>query len=390
MNYRHFSQNHRPFSFLGSCSLILFSLGNIACGAGEADGGSIAVQVSGEDAATDGFSFPTGSEVTFIDGWELRFSHVLVTVDHVTISENPNLAPSDQSRTGPAVARADGPWAIDLTVPGSVPGAGGEGEATPLVTLENQNLRDGQPFAADETYAFGYDIVAATGEALAVNFAGDAEAEALYRTMIDRGHAVLYAGTARFRGGDDCRSGGDYDFSELPQELEFELGFATPTTYLNCQNHENQGDPLPEEEAPRGIALPSNRAALGQVTLHLEHPFFSSVVHDSGIYFDQMAARLVGVPAGTKLTTEDLAGVDPTELRDARDRPLPWRACTDAELPPGTRGFDVGTLPLDPNAEPGTALRDYRDFVSYVQSTQGHLNGGEGLCSVRRNYPSPR
>jgi hypothetical protein len=24
-----------------------------------------------------------------------------------------------------------------------------------------------------------------------------------------------------------------------------------------------------------------------------------------------------------------------------------------------------------------------------VQSAQGHLNGGEGLCYVKRNYPSP-
>jgi hypothetical protein len=28
--------------------------------------------------------------------------------------------------------------------------------------------------------------------------------------------------------------------------------------------------------------------------------------------------------------------------------------------------------------------------VEYVQSTQGHLNGGEGLCFVDRQYPSPR
>ena len=33
--------------------------------------------------------------------------------------------------------------------------------------------------------------------------------------------------------------------------------------------------------------------------------------------------------------------------------------------------------------------RDYRDYVHYVQSAQGHLNGGEGLCFVQRNYPSP-
>jgi hypothetical protein len=35
--------------------------------------------------------------------------------------------------------------------------------------------------------------------------------------------------------------------------------------------------------------------------------------------------------------------------------------------------------------DPATALRDYHDYIQYVQSTQGHLNGGEGLCFVKRN-----
>jgi hypothetical protein len=63
--------------------------------------------------------------------------------------------------------------------------------------------------------------------------------------------------------------------------------------------------------------------------------------------------------------------------------------CTDAELPAGTRGFDIGTLPLDPDGDPASVLRDYRDYLNYIQSTQGHLNGGEGLCAILRNYPSP-
>ena len=382
----------RRLSFVrfGSIALTALAFAGTACGENAA-GGTIAVQISGEDAATDGFLYPTGSEVAFTDGWELHFSHVLVTVARVTLSENPHFAPSDQSRTGPAVARSDGPWAVDLAGPGSATGAGGEGKATPLFTIEDQNLRDGEPFDADQFYAFSYDTVPATHSAELVNFAGDAEAEALYESMIGNGYSVLYAGTAHFRGGDDCRSSDpDYDFSELPAELEFELGFATPASYVNCQNLENQGDPLPEEEAPRGIALPASRAALAQITLHLEHPFFSSIVHDSGIYFDQMAARLVGDPPRTKLTIDALLGVDPTELSDGRGTPLPWRVCNDAELPPGTRAFDVGTLPVDRNGAPEDAIRDYRDYVNYVQSTQGHLNGGEGLCYVRRNYPSPR
>jgi hypothetical protein len=50
----------------------------------------------------------------------------------------------------------------------------------------------------------------------------------------------------------------------------------------------------------------------------------------------------------------------------------------------------VGSVPVDPTGDPARALSDFRDFAQYVQSTQAHLNGGEGWCSVRRDYPSPR
>jgi hypothetical protein len=72
--------------------------------------------------------------------------------------------------------------------------------------------------------------------------------------------------------------------------------------------------------------------------------------------------------------------------RMARRKPLPWRVCDGSTLPTGTqRGFAVGSVPVNPTGDPATALRDYHDYIQYVQSTQGHLNGGEGLCFVKRN-----
>ena len=52
----------------------------------------------------------------------------------------------------------------------------------------------------------------------------------------------------------------------------------------------------------------------------------------------------------------------------------------------GTMAFDPASVPhsIDPKA----GLRDYYDFASYNQSTQGHLNS-DGLCFVKRNYDSP-
>lgn len=364
-----------------------------ACGCSHHDGaagGVVDVQISGERAATDGFSFPSGSDVTFVDGWELRFAHVLVTVSDITLSENPDKAPADQSQTDAAVATLLGPWAVDLAVPGDVAAAGGEGSAVPLGRFTGQNLRDDEPLASDERYAFSYRVAPAAAGALRVNFAGDAATEALYARMIERGYTVLYAGTATYRG-EDCVTSDDYDFARVPTSVPFELGFATPTTYENCQNQENQGTPFEGEEYQRGIAVLGNQAALAQITLHLEHAFFSDTVHDSPVYFDQMAARLAGAAPSAALESESLATVDPTAFTDGTGRPLPWRKClADQELPAGRqRGFGVGHVLVDRAGDPHQAFRSYLDLVSYLVSTQGHLNGGEGLCYVNRGYPSP-
>jgi hypothetical protein len=374
-----------------TASLMLLLLVSWGCGDGESrTTGGITVTISGEDAATEGFLFPTGSEVTFADGWELSFRHVLVTVGKVTLSENPDKSPIDQAQTDAPVARADGPFAIDLTAPGDAPGAGGEGEALTLTTIPSQNLRGGENFELDRRYAFGFSILEATAEARRIGFDPGSDADQAYERMIERGHAVLYMGTATFKGA-SCETGDDdYPFDALPRTIPFELGFATPTSYENCQNQENDGEAFDGEEYQRGVALLPDRAAVAQITLHLEHPFFSDAQHDSAVRFDPMAARF-GATGGAVLTIDDLVGVDPAGLSDHEGTPLPPRVCDGSALPPGrVASVGVGSVPVNPTGDPARELRDFRDFVAYVQSTQAHLNGGEGLCAVHRNYPSPR
>ena len=355
-----------------------------------AGAGGVQVAISGEDIAQEGIAFPQGSEVTIVDGWEIELSHVLVTIDAVTLSDSPDLVPSDQSATGAVIARADGPWAVDLHVPGTIPAAGGEGLATPLTRIAHQTERGDAPFANDERYAFGYEVVPASASATIVNFEDDPEAQAAYAESIDAGATVLYVGRATFRG-DDCRtSDASYDFTKMPKSVPFRLAFRTPTSFVNCQNQENQGAAFEDEEYQRGVAVPANTDALAQITLHLEHVWFSSTTHDPALRFDQLAGRLVGKPEGSVVTLEDLVGLDPTAFVDAEGAPLPFRSCDGSALPVGTQlRFDSGSVPVDPGGKPSAALRDYRDFAQYVQSTQGHLNGGEGLCFVQRRYPSP-
>ena len=113
-------------------------------------------------------------------------------------------------------------------------------------------------------------------------------------------------------------------------------------------------------------------------------------MHDTPAHFDQLAARHVGEDAGIPLATlNDQIGVDFLGFHDSEGTPLPWRSCLASyTAQSGTMSFDPHGVPVDPGADPSQALRDYRDFMAYDQSTQGHLNA-DGLCFVKRNYPSP-
>jgi hypothetical protein len=382
---------------MGAAGVILLCAGagcgdDAGAGGGPAGGGSITVQISGEDLATDGFGFPDGSEVVIADGWEISFDHVFVTVGRVWLAENPDVAPSDQSRTGEVVAEVTGPWAVDLAKPGEVPGAGGEGTAIKLFDIDKMNKRGDEPFAADQRYAFSYSTVNASAGATKVNFANDAVASALYDALAAQGCTVAYVGTATFRGDATCAvSDATYDFTAVPTTVPFTLCFNTPTEYLNCQNQENQGDPFPDEEYQRGIPIKDNQATLAQLTFHLEHPFYSDVEHEPVLYFDQLAAQLAGAPPGSELTLDALTGLDPTAFTDGAGQDLPWRRCDGGDLPAGTqRSFEAGSIPIGPGQDPSSGFRDYGDYVRYVQSSQGHLNGGEGICYTRRSYPSPQ
>ena len=97
----------------------------------------------------------------------------------------------------------------------------------------------------------------------------------------------------------------------------------------------------------------------------------------------------VASPDGT-LVTEDLAKLDFTSFKDREGKTLPWRSCVaDKPVKTGARRFDSGSVPVDPNGVAESALRNYADFVTYQQSTQGHLNAA-GLCAVQRNFAAPR
>lgn len=375
------------------------------------DSPSLIVTISGEGAALSGFSFPAAAnEPSFVDGWEVKFDRILVTVDNIVLTDNPDMSPTDQSVTGAVVAKATGPWAVDMSKPGTPTEIRPEGTTATDVSGNEPVEDDGHGHAAPGTrnpnaqplvkiqglegnakldpsvrYGFGFDIVAASANATKTNL--DASSDADYAEMVSKGWAVLYVGTATFKG-TDCKQSADYDFNALPKTVKFRFGFKTPTQYLNCQNSDLRGKAFDGEEAQRGVQVDGHGGTSAQITLHVDHPFWNTVDHDAAeLFFDQMAA--LATPDGT-LTLEDLNAADFTSFKDRKGAALPWRSCVAVKEPKqGTRAFDSGSVAVNPSASPETALRHYGDFVSYQQSTEGHLNA-DGLCAVKRLFPSPR
>jgi hypothetical protein len=360
-------------------------------GPGDPGAGGVRFTASGEVLALSGYDFPPAAsdQPVFVDGWEVRFSHLLVTVANVTLSEDPDLTPGNQSATGPVLVRLGGPWAIDLAKsdPANLPGKGGPGEqAVPFASVRDDVLK------TDGTrYAFGFDTIPATMTAKMVNITGDAAAA--YAKMVADGCVVKYLGTATFKGNKADPACFPADRAAWPEVVSFDLCFKTPTSYVNCQNPDNApAKPLADEENERGLALKESSSVIAQLTVHTDHPFWDSVLHDSPAHFDQFAARVVGDAGTPTVTLEALQGVDYTAYTDATGKAIDWRYCID---PPtdvhakfvGAMRFDPQSVPHAPGSDPAAGLRDQYDFASYTQSTQGHLNS-DGLCFVRRNYAS--
>ena len=369
-------------------ALVVVSLLGSACGE---KGGAIQFTTSGETLALGGYAYPppTSGDPAFVDGWEVTFSKLLVTIDHLTLSESPDTSPTDESQTGKLVAQVDGPWAIDLHQGGPLAGKGGSDEqAYPLATLDNQNKNGGAPFDSTMRYAFGFDLVPASTSATRLQL--DA-ADPDYAEMVQNGWTVLYVGTATWKGSNCTSTVPSFDFSQLPTTVHFRLGFKTPTSYLNCQNPDNDpAEALGTEEHQRGVQVKANQTVVAQVTVHTDHPFWESITHDTPMHFDQLAAIATTTPSGSTVALSNAVGVDYTAFT-FKGQPLPWRKCLTDFTPPSSNtqvSFDSLTIPHNPSGDPATSMRDYADYMTYNQSTEGHLNS-DGLCFVQRSYTSP-
>ena len=352
------------------------------------DPGTILVTVSGGLAALGGFAFPPAAsgDVAFVDGWELSFERVIVTLDHLVVATSPDLSPTDQSRTDEALGQVDGPWAIELHAGGPRTGKSGNGEqAEPFTLIEVDDVAPGIGF--DQRLAFGFDVVGASDAAEQVNFDGAARDD--YAEMVAHAQSVLYVGTARFVG-TSCQSSGGYDFTRLPGVVDFRLAFSAPARFVNCQNPDNDpANAFPGEEHQRGVQILANTYVVAQINLSLAEPFLDALGGSPRLRFDPLAARLVG-SAAKAVSRDDMSGVDFSAFHDAAGAALPARNCIDGSPAPGAGAlsYDPNGVPLNPSADPAKALRDFADYTNYLAGTAARLDG-DGKCHVERLYPSP-
>jgi hypothetical protein len=347
---------------------------------GDPGEGAFWVTVSGEDLALLGYDWSPTSEANgdppaFVDGWAVRFTHVIITVDHLRINADPDRDEANPLQLGPLVASADGPWAVDVTIGGNVVGKSGSPDERTVPIAAFSSQANGQDFDPTARYAFSYDLVAASEGARIVNL--DAEGLELYDRARQSGWSMIFAGTAEYRG--PAPDAGSV-FAAIPKEVSFTLGLVNPSGYVNCRNTDLQavGD-----EFPRGIQANANASTTVQITMHTDHMFWDALnVEGTPLHFDPIAAQAstYGMPDSPGIvTTDDLAGVDITGFTTAGGEPLPWRSVVPDYTAP------AGQMTYNSNGTSFTVANGLAAYLAYSAASGGHMNA-DGECEVRNDF----
>jgi hypothetical protein len=330
---------------------------------------TIHVTLSSEQLGQRGFDYtptPAPDQIVFVDGWEVRFDQILVTVGNVRLNL-PGNNPSDPMVLGAEQARERRAFAVDAKKMGAFTAAGGGSDtAIPLFAFRTDS--GGRALDPMIRYAVSFDTLRARGDATNVNLTRDQFAD--YNEMIARGWTLLLTGTATYRGVQPMPGSPEANY---PTRVRFRYGLGAPASYVNCQNPENGADGAP------GVAPRTTGAARAQITLHMDHLFWLRLnVEDPPPRFDHFAARAtpgaMGDPALS--TLDDLMGVPATNIVDRMMLPVPDRGGQ-------TRGYTAmsSRLIAESNGAPLTD-NDLRAFVAFSSRAMVHMNA-DGLCAVR-------
>lgn len=226
--------------------------------------GTVRVEISGEQAAREGFPVGSGDdEIAFVDGWTLEFHKVLVSVREITLETS-------------------GGEAFDLDLEPRVAD----------VHLGEPELWRLEGVPARRWDRVGYRYAPPTAAARKANAVRDEDLE----RMIEEGLSLYIEATAS-RGG---------------RSVAIEWGFPFEVVMSGCVNGLDETD---------GLVVADNATTEAQLTVHLDHLFFDTYAsEDAALRFDAMAAV---APADGPLTLDDLARQDNlTDLVDVDGAPL--------------------------------------------------------------------
>lgn len=273
--------------------------------------GDLTLYASGGLAARDGFPHMEGTtEQAFVDGWRLRLDKYLLSFADVKLTD---------PRSGAVVAEWNEAAVVDLA----------KGRGTPVA------FADIDPLPA-RRLDFGFRVVPAVEAAAALDV--DPADKAL---MVQKGYTMYLAGTAERDG----------------RTVTLRVGFTRAAEFAQCMN----GD-----DGTRGIAIQNRRTTEAQISVHLVHVFWDSLVPgNERLRFDAWAAVANDDGVVTEL---DLARQNITALLDERGRPL--------------TGGDGRPLVYNDGGKLDLADLSLRAFAERGARDSLHLNG-LGLCRAR-------
>jgi hypothetical protein len=339
--------------------------------------GGILVTVSGEDLASQGYAFGPGAKSegdppAFVDGWEVKFEHVIVTYGNIRVNAEPDKDGANPANVGAALASAAGPFAVDLVIGGNIPGKSGSPDEKTIAIAAFPKAAGN--FDPSRRYAFSYDTVAASAAARAVNL--DAAGIALYETAKNKGYATILQGTATYKG---TPAAAGTVFTKMPPIVKFTLGFGNSASYQNCRNTDLQEV---GGEFPRGVQTSASKSITAQITFHTDHTFWSKLnVEGTPLHFDVIAAQAstFGAAGPGNVTIDDLAVVDVTGFKVKSGEALPWRSLVpDFTAPAGQSKYDA-------NGTQFTRVNSLASYLSYSAAGGGHMNA-DGECAIKYNF----
>jgi len=316
----------------------------------------------------------------------MRFERILVTVDDVTLSDDPDRNATDQSQTGPVVhGRAAGPWAVDVAKVG-------------LAGAFQQRPAVGPPSRHDARAAPRADRAGPRSHAAL-------RVRLRHRDRDrDRGHGrgSMRRRLAGLRGDDaegphgPLRRQRDLQGHGLrrPSDPRLRLhALAEGREVPPRLRHADELPELPEHRPPRQRRTPARRRSAASSCRRTGRSRRSR-----STWITRSGTRSITTPPSSTSTrwppprrrTATLAIDDSRDARlhelrgTAPGKPLPWRSCIAGKPPKeGTRRFDPGSVAVDKAASAPSALRSYADYVRYQQRHAGAISTRTGSARSR-------